>query len=25
LTECVVADEIEDNKQPSADPGLLFG
>ena len=25
LTECVVADEIEDSKQPSADPGLLFG
>ena len=25
LTECVVADELEDNKQPSADPGLLFG
>jgi len=25
LTECVVADEIEDNKQPSTDPGLLFG
>ena len=25
LTECVVADEIEDSKQSSADPGLLFG
>jgi chaperonin GroEL len=25
LTECVVADEPEDSKQPSADPGLLFG
>lgn len=25
LTECVVADELEDSKQPSADPGLLFG
>jgi chaperonin GroEL len=25
LTECVVADDIEDSKQASTDPGLLFG
>jgi len=25
LTECVVADDIEDSKETNTDPGLLFG